>query len=141
MGKTTSPVSQPLSASTPSTIAEIFNKYFTSVFANSNCHIPIPASQSPAPDLMLSDVHLTTEEVFQTLLTLDTNKATGPDEISPKLFKLCTYQIAPSLTKLFNKSLSYGKLPDDWKLANIVPVYKKGEKNQVENYRPISLLL
>ena len=44
------------------------------------------------------------------------------------------------ITKLFNKSLSYGKLPDDWKLANIVPVYKKGEKNQVENYRPISLL-
>ncbi len=140
MGKTTSPVSQPLTASIPSTITEIFNKYFTSVFANSNCHIPIPASQSPAPDLMLSDVHLTTEEVLQTLLTLDTNKATGPDEISPKLLKLCAYQIAPSLTNLFNKSLSYGKLPDDWKLANIVPVYKKGEKNQVENYRPISLL-
>ena len=48
--------------------------------------------------------------------------------------------IAPSLTKLFNKSLQYGIIPDEWKVANVVPVYKKGRKDCVENYRPISLL-
>ena len=47
---------------------------------------------------------------------------------------------APSLTKLFNKSLQYGIIPDEWKVANVVPVYKKGRKDCVENYRPISLL-
>jgi hypothetical protein len=41
---------------------------------------------------------------------------------------------------LFNKSLDEGVLPEEWKLANIVPVHKKGERESTENYRPISLL-
>jgi hypothetical protein len=41
---------------------------------------------------------------------------------------------------MYNLSLSRGVIPSDWKKANIVPVYKKGDKNMVENYRPISLL-
>ena len=48
--------------------------------------------------------------------------------------------IAPSLCKLFNRSLGEGYIPSEWKLANVVPVYKKDEKDHVENYRPISLL-
>ena len=47
--------------------------------------------------------------------------------------------IASSLCKIFNKSLQLGSLPSDWKLANVVPVHKKGAKGHVENYRPISL--
>ena len=47
--------------------------------------------------------------------------------------------IAPSLCNIFNKSLQLGSLPSDWKLANVVPVQKKGAKDNVENYRPISL--
>ena len=47
--------------------------------------------------------------------------------------------MVPSLTELFNKSLRLGYLPEDW-LANIVPVCKKDNKKQAENYRPISLL-
>jgi hypothetical protein len=49
-------------------------------------------------------------------------------------------QIAPSLTLLYNQSLNAGVFPDEWKLANIVPVFKKEIKEYVENYRPISLL-
>ena len=48
--------------------------------------------------------------------------------------------VTPSLTELFNKSLRLGYLPEDWKLANIVPVFKKDDKEQAENHRPISLL-
>ena len=48
--------------------------------------------------------------------------------------------MAPSLTMLFNKSLRLGIFPGDWKLANIVPIFKKGKRDFVENYRPISLL-
>ena len=48
--------------------------------------------------------------------------------------------IAPLLTELFNLSLRLGCLPEDWKLANILPVFKKDNKEQAENYRPISLL-
>ena len=48
--------------------------------------------------------------------------------------------IAPSLCKIFNKSLQLGSLPSDWKVANVAPVHKKGAKDHVENYCPISLL-
>ena len=46
----------------------------------------------------------------------------------------------PSLTMLFNKSLRLGIFSEEWKLANIVPIFKKGKRDLVENYRPISPL-
>ena len=57
-----------------------------------------------------------------------------------RLLKETADQIAPSLTMLLNKSLRLGIFPGDWKLANIVPIFKKGKRDFVENYRPISLL-
>ena len=87
----------------------------------------------------MSDVVLTEQEVASILNTLDTKKATGSDEIPAKLLKE-TASITPSLCKLFNKSLLVGKIPRDWKLANVVPVHKKGNQEHTENYRPISLL-
>ncbi|CAB3994022.1 Hypothetical predicted protein [Paramuricea clavata] len=80
-----------------------------------------------------SDLQLTIDEDARTLLALDTTKATGPDGIPSRLLKETARQIAPSLTQIFNKSLSCGELPDEWKLANIVPVHKKGEKSQLTN--------
>ena len=90
---------------------------------------------SPPSTSGQSDLQLTIEEVASTLLALDTTKATGPDGIPSRLLKETAWQIAPSLTQIFNKSLSCGEIPAEWKLANIVPVHKKGEKSQVENYR------
>ena len=48
-------------------------------------------------------------------------------------------ELAPSLTRLFNYSLSRGTLPIDWKTANVVPVFKSGEQTAIDNYRPVSL--
>ncbi|CAB4032925.1 Hypothetical predicted protein, partial [Paramuricea clavata] len=79
-------------------------------------------------------------EVERMLKTLDSNKGTGPDGIPARLLKVTAPIIAPSLFKLFNKSLRLGTVPDEWKLANVVPVHKKGDKGLTENYRPISLL-
>ena len=80
------------------------------------------------------------EMVLATLKQLDINKATGSNGIPVRLLKETADQIAPSLTMLFNKSLWLGIFPEDWKLANIVPIFKKGKRDFVENYRPISLL-
>jgi hypothetical protein len=73
-------------------------------------------------------------------MNLDSNKAQGPDNIPACLLKETAMQITPSLCALFNKSLRVSVLPSVWKLANMVPVHKHGEKTYVENYRPISLL-
>ena len=71
---------------------------------------------------------------------LNVNKATGLDGIPARLLRETVDIITPSFTKLFNKSLQLGIIPDEWKVAYVVPVYKKGRKDCVENYRPISLL-
>ncbi len=73
-------------------------------------------------------------------MNLDINKAQGPDGIPARSLKETAKQIAPSLWMLFNKSLRIGHVPDDWKLANVVPIHKKEEVTYVENYRPVSLL-
>ena len=80
------------------------------------------------------------EMVLTSLKQLDINKATGSDGIPVRLLKVTADQISPSLAMLFNKSLRLGIFPRDWKLANIVPIFKKGKRDFVENYRPISLL-
>ena len=92
------------------------------------------------PDIVLEDIALTDDEVLSVFSNLNNNKAHGPDGIPARLLIETSSQIAPSLCSLFSKSLRCGVLPDDWKLANIVPVHKRDEKSYVQNYRPISLL-
>ena len=48
--------------------------------------------------------------------------------------------ISPVITRIFNQSLSLGRLPLEWKVSNITPIFKSGDPSLVSNYRPISLL-
>ena len=73
-------------------------------------------------------------------IALDTNKASGIDGISAKMLRETAHSIIPAVTRLFNISLTLGKLPADWKHALITPIPKSTEMAAVSNYRPISLL-
>ena len=68
------------------------------------------------------------------------NKAHGSDDISSKMIKLCGNHLAKPLQIIFQNILDTGRFPELWKLANVIPVHKKKDKQIVENYRPISLL-
>ena len=70
---------------------------------------------------------------------LQSNKASGPDKIPGYFFKKTASLIAPILFLIFQLSLNQGILPSDWKTANIIPIYKKGNRSQPSNYRPVSL--
>ena len=78
--------------------------------------------------------------MYLALQNLDPTKAHGPDGFPSRILKECAYQLAPSLLYLFTKSLRLSQIPAEWKLANIIPLHKKGAKDHVENYRSISLL-
>lgn len=126
---------------TPTHVADLFNEYFTSVFTSDQAPESSETDQTQHhSDQLISDVTLTSSEVVDILQHLDQNKATGPDQLPARILKGTAEVIAPSLTDLFNKALRLGAIPEDWKLANVVPVYKKDQKDHVENYRPISLL-
>ena len=100
----------------------------------------ITKTPEPFPDNALETVRLTEDEVLSLLKSVDISKATGPDKISPRMLKEAAPSIAPSLTRLFNLSLASCTVPALWKQANVIPLYKKGNRNGPNNYRPISLL-
>ena len=71
---------------------------------------------------------------------MNPNKATGSDEISGQMLLICDDSVVLPLMIIFRTILESSTYPDQWKLANVVPIYKKEDKQLVKNYRPISLL-
>jgi len=82
---------------------------------------------------------VTTDHVLKLLLNIKPDKSPGPDNIHPLFLRETAQSIAEPLPSIFRKSLEEGKVPEDWKTANVTPIYKKGPKLCAENYRPISL--
>lgn len=87
----------------------------------------------------MSDFVIPHAIIRKILLTIKTSKAQGPDKIHGKVLKECAVSLAYPLSIIFNACFKSGIIPADWKTANIVPIFKKGSKSNVENYRPISL--
>ena len=87
----------------------------------------------------MAEITITENGVRKLLQKLDGHKATGPDEIPARLLKETASETSAMFTTLFQASLLQGKLPTEWKTANVIPAFKKGSKSQPENYRPISL--
>lgn len=88
---------------------------------------------------LLSDMSVTSEDILKKLNSLRTDKSADPDNIHPKVLSEIKLSICHPLTLLFNKSLSEGTLPHEWKSGILSPIFKKGDKQQVVNYRPVSL--
>ena len=118
--------------------ANMLNEYFASqtVVNDNNKQLPPLA---PAQHI-LNSISVTEQDVNDVLINLDATKASGPDQISPRLLR----EGAPILSKpfflIFNRSLQQGNFPQEWKDANVTPIHKKDEKSLPVNYRPISLL-
>ena len=68
------------------------------------------------------------------------DKAHGHNEISVSMIKICDEALVKPLSLIYKNCIDTGVFPDIWKKSNIVPVYKRGEKQIIDNYRPISLL-
>ena len=119
--------------------ADLFNRYFYSVFTDEDCSNLSSLRKSSKPSSIIHSINFTPQDVFQELSRLDPTKACGPDLLTPLLLKKSAEFICGSLCNLFNQSMSMGTLPEDWTSANVVPVFKKGDRRIVANYRPISL--
>ena len=79
-------------------------------------------------------------DVRTVISSLNINKSCGPDGISNRMLKMSLSNICEPLAYIFNSSIRAGIFPADWKKANVTPVFKKGDRQSVANYRPISLL-
>ena len=101
--------------------------------------MPPPLDPPVGTDGIIDDFEITTENVKYQLVNLDASKAAGPDDIPAVVLKMCADALAKPLKLIYQKTLVEGKLPREWKLANIRPIFKKGAKRRPGNYRPVSL--
>ena len=116
-------------------IANLFNNFFYEQFSESSSY-NINFDWSKDADFEIDFCH---QRVRHLLSRINSNKACGPDGIHGKILKNCAVSLAYPLSIMYKISYNTGCIPKDWKVANIVPVHKKGSKNNIENYRPISL--
>ena len=123
--------------SDPKIKATILNEQFCSVFTeDSSTNLP-SMGDSPFPDM--HDFNVNEEGVRKLLQGLNPHKAEGPDHIPTRFLKEFATELTPAMTLIFQASLQQGEIPDEWRQANIAPVFKKGDRSVAANYRPISL--
>ena len=120
--------------------AELFNFFFAdqcSLISNSS---DLPSKLEYLIQSRLSLITLSKDNIAKIIPNLDPNKAHGHDQISIRMLNLCSTSICKPLEIIFNQSLETGTFPNDWKKRDVIPVFKKGDKQILKNYRPISLL-
>ncbi len=121
--------------SDPQSQCDLFNDFFRDQFTGvSDYSIDINFSNDH-----LYKINFEPLRIQNLLQNLDPNKAQGPDNVHGRILKSCSKSLATPLAYLYDLSYSTGNIPAEWKLANVVPIHKKGSKTDVSNYRPISL--
>lgn len=122
--------------------AEVLKTFFTSVFSSQisypqgtlllDLDIPHDSGRESPPVIQ-------EETVRDLLLHLECHKSMGPDELHPRMLTELTEVIAKPFSTIYQHSWLSGEVPEDWRLADVTPIYKKGCKEDPGNYRPVSL--
>ena len=120
--------------------AEIFNS-----FSSNQCSLlkncsKLPRNLKYVTDKRLRTSNFTTDNIENIIVSLNSNKARGHDNISIRMLKICGDIICKPLELIFKQALTTDVFPSEWKKGNIVPCYKKDNKQNLKNYRPASLL-
>ena len=100
----------------------------------------LPSSHFLSHQLYFFFFPATPEEIYLLIGDIKTKKAVRENDISNNLLKLSNTVISPFLCTIFNSCIQRGEFPDALKIAEVVPVLKKGDSNLLTNYRPISIL-
>ena len=104
---------------------------------NKTEHTQVPLPNRLAP--FMEDIYVLAEGVTKLLEGLNPSKALGPDELHPRVLKELASKLGPMFAHLFQQSIDTGEIPMEWSLANMCPLYKKGDRSLACNYRPVSL--
>jgi hypothetical protein len=118
----------------PQQCADLLNNYFRDQFCQDLQIIGVPKLEYTGDMLQISETG-----VAKLITSLKNGKSPGPDGIRKPDLLVHLPTEANCLSQIFRASLQSGKLPDQWKMAHVVPVHKGGELNLANNYRPISL--
>ena len=119
-------------------MATLFNNYFSTVFTNEDITSTPAIDPNGSPPISES-IDFTPDIVLDKIMNMHNNKSPGPDGWPISIIKSVGEFIAIPLSIIFSKSFISGTLPHDWKNAQVTPIHKKGARNNVSNYHPVSL--
>jgi len=121
--------------------SEVLNAFFTSVFNSQTGYSQ--GSQTPVLEDREGEQNkppiIQEEAVNNPLCHLDNCKSMGPDGIHPRELRELSEELAKPLSIIYHQSWLTGKVPDDWRVTNVTPIYRKGQQEDPGNYRPVSL--
>ena len=117
--------------------ANILQKQFVSVFTKEpNAEVPV---FDKTTEVNVPNINITEEMVRNKILKLNVNKSCGPDKMHPKILIELADLVSKPLSLLLNKTIDEGCIPQDWKMAYVSPIFRKGARNKVEICRLITL--
>ena len=134
-----------VSITNPTVLSNQFNNHFATIGPELASNIDSLNSDDYQKYLTVTDkrfkLHPTsTNKVLSLLNRLNKSKAAGLDKISARLIRECADLICIPIRDIFNQSISQGIFPDDWKCAKVTPLFKQGDRDDLNNYRPISVI-
>ena len=128
----------------PTVISNTFNNYFLNIAKTITQNSPSVTGNRPNDDFNCSSIYLhatSKKEILDIIRVLKSTKSSGWDGISTVLLKQCMEVLVEPLVYLINESILAGVFPNCLKISTVIPLYKKGDKLDVNNYRPITLTL
>ena len=133
----------------PSLLANIMNTYFITKVNTIRQNLP-PVNDDPLKTLkkimrnrnsVTSFKFVDPDEVKKVILGLKNSKYCGFDNIDTYVLKLAVDEILPAVTHIINLSLQQCTFPSAWKVAKVIPLFKKGDSLEPKNYRPVAILV
>ena len=118
-------------------MTDVIGRYFKEVFTEETTE-EMPEMDFQCPN-QIGEIQICRTTIQKLLEKLNVNKSCGPDNLHPHLLQKTARTISVPLKLIFEKSLSSGECPNDWRTANVTPIHKKGDRTEPNNYRPVSL--
>jgi hypothetical protein len=118
-------------------ITEHFNEYFKSVFSAAADQYPEYRDLVQNPEM--EDFIITRDDVERAIFECPDKCSSGCDGIPNIFYKKCASELSFPLLVVFTQTLATGSFPEEWRVSRVSPIFKKGSKLKVENYRPVSL--
>lgn len=115
-------------------IVNLFSQHFSSVYNPDNCQV---AKNQSTYMKNISFRPISLADIFEKNSKLPNKMSVGPDNIPNIFLKMCVYTISKPLSVIFNSSISQETFPDFWKRSFIIPIFKSGDPEDIQNYRGV----